>query len=70
MIRVMLRFLRTYLDVPGPDIQANLCFLQLLLILLDSGPYETPVCKQYCQPMWGLTFDLNKGPTHCQLVSL
>ena len=45
MIRVMRRFLRTYLDVPDPDIQDSLRFLQLLLILLDSGPYETPTFK-------------------------
>ena len=70
MIRVMRRFLRTYLDVPDPAIQASIRFLQLLLILLDSGPYETPAFKQCCHPTWGLAFDLNKGPTRRQLVGL
>ena len=59
MIRVMQCFLRTYLDIPDPDIQANLRFLQLLLILLDSGPYETRAFKQHDHPAWGLAFHLN-----------
>ena len=70
MIRVMRRFLRTYLDVPDPDIQASLRFLQLLLILLDSGPYEAPPFQRHNHPAWGLAFDLNKGPTRRQLVGL
>ena len=70
MIRVMRHFLRTYLDVPDPDIQASPRFLQLLLILLDSSPYETYAFKLYCHPTWGLAFDLNKGPTRRKLVGL
>ena len=66
----MRRFLRTYLDVPNPDIQASLRFLQRLPILLDSGPYETCTFKQHNHLAWGLAFDLNKGPTHRQLVGL
>mgnify|MGYP000140798438 CR=1 FL=1 len=57
MIRVMRRFLRTYLDVPDHDIQASLCFLQLFLILLDASPYETPAFRRHCHPKWGLAFD-------------
>ena len=70
MIHVMRRFLRTYFNVPDPDIQAILCFLQLLLILLDASPYKTPAFRRHCHPKWGLAFDLNKGPTRRQLAGL
>ena len=62
MIRVMRHFLRTYLNIPNPDIQASLRFLKLMLILIDSGPYETLAFKEHNHSAWGLAFDLNKGP--------
>ena len=41
MIRVMRRFLRTYLDVPDLAIQASIRFLQLLLILVLTRPLRS-----------------------------
>ena len=62
----MRHFIRTYLDV----LTVSIRFLQLLLVLLDSPPFNTPVFRRCRHPSWGFAFDLNKGPTRRQLVGL